>query len=505
MKSVKDYEGLGRQYMADAATGNGSGPPAATAAEGDAAERARLAKLSVSEYDQQRKGAAKRMGIRVGTLDKEVARLRGEATGADGGTGPIFGLSDPEPWPEAVDGAVLLDALVGHIKKYVALPAHAAEAAALWTIHAHALDAAGISPILAITSPVLGCGKSTLLSLLSALAPRSLTASNITAASLFRAVEKWQPTLFVDEADSFLKDNEELRGILNSGHNRAIAGVIRCTGDNNEPRRFTTWAAKAVALIGQLPATLASRSIHVEMRRLAAGEQVAQLRADRLGFLEPFRRQAWRWAQDHLEALLEMDPRLPSAIRGRVADNWRPLLAIADLAGGGWPERARRAAEALEIGSDGDAGPLVLLKDIRALFAEHETDRLSSEQIVEALTAMEDRSWAEWKGGKPISKNGLAKLLKGFGVEPRTIRLESGTPKGYHLDSFSDAFARYLPAETATTPQTNIDGPSSDSLNATAKNHVADRKSTKPNSDGPCGVVADRTPQTTGVQEEFEF
>jgi putative DNA primase/helicase len=79
-------------------------------------------------------------------------------------------------------------------------------------------------------------------------------------------------SLLVDEADSFLGEKEELRGILNSGHTRDAAYVVRTVGDEHEPRRFSTWAAKAVAMIGHLPDTLADRSIIIPMRRRAPGE-----------------------------------------------------------------------------------------------------------------------------------------------------------------------------------------------------------------------------------------
>ena len=261
----------------------------------EAAKLAQLAGLEPIDYDRQRQDAAEQMGIRVGTLDDEVRRFKGESA-EDAQNGVVFDLTDPEPWPTPVDGVDLLDQTVHTISRYVALPKFADKAVALWTLHTHAHDTAFISPILAITSPVLGCGKTTLLMLLSALTPRSLLASNLTAASLFRAVEKWRPTLLVDEADTYLKENEELRGLLNSGHNKGAAWILRCVGEDHEPRKFSTWCGKAIALIGKLPATLASRSIHIEMRRLGPGEQVAMLRADRLGHMEPLRRMAWRWS-----------------------------------------------------------------------------------------------------------------------------------------------------------------------------------------------------------------
>ena len=271
----------------------------------DQAEIARLASLRPIEYDRQREAAAERLGVRVTTLDGEVRRIRGDSI-EDARGGTTFDLADPEPWPASVDGAALLDELVDTVSTYVALPKFAGEAVALWIFHSHAHDTSFISPILAITSPVLGCGKTTLLNLLSKLSPRALAASSITTASLFRAIEKWRPTLLIDEAETYLRHNEELRGVLDSGHNRAAAWILRCVGEDHEPRKFSTWCGKAIALIGKLPATLASRSVHIEMRRLKPDETVEQLRPDRLAHLEPLRRMAWRWALDHYESLARL-------------------------------------------------------------------------------------------------------------------------------------------------------------------------------------------------------
>ena len=105
-------------------------------------------------------------------------------------------------------------------------------------------------------------------------------------------MEKYKPTLLIDEADTFLHDNDELRGVLNSGHARAGAYVVRTVGDTHEPEVFRTWAPKAIALIGKLPATLASRAVHIELKRLAPGETVEPLRLHQLDNLQPLQRQA---------------------------------------------------------------------------------------------------------------------------------------------------------------------------------------------------------------------
>jgi putative DNA primase/helicase len=164
---------------------------------------------------------------------------------------------------------------------------------------------------------------------LGAVTPRALPSSNVTPPVIFRVVEKYGPTLIVDEADTFLADNNELRGILNSGHNRRNAFVLRCEGDSFEPKVFSTWAPKAIAKIGRMPPTLHSRSIRVELQRKTPGESVEPLRADRIAHLEPLLRRAARWAYDNEDTIKRREPEIPEGLYSRLADNWRPLLAVA--------------------------------------------------------------------------------------------------------------------------------------------------------------------------------
>ena len=154
-----------------------------------------------------------------------------------------------------------------------------------------------------------------------------------------------------------------------------------------------------------------------------------------------------RWAADNAERIRAADPDMPDGIFNRTADNWSPLLAIADAAGGEWPARARRAAQrAGTAPGDEHSVNVQLLADIRAIFSERGVDRLPSAKLVEHLAAIEGRPWAEWKAGRSITANGLARLLGPFGIAPDTIRIGDRTMKGYLLARFEDdAFKRYLP------------------------------------------------------------
>ena len=365
-------------------------------------------------------------------------------------------FDDPEPWLHPVDGAGLLDDLVSALKRFVVFPSHATEAVALWVLHAHALEAFSISPILAITSATKRSGKTLLLELVSLLVPRRLFASNISPAALFRAVEKFTPVLLIDEADTFLRDNDELRGILNASHRKASAFVVRTVGDEHDPAIFATWCAKAIALIGRLPGTLEDRSVLISLKRKSPGEQVEKFEIDRVASeFATLKRRAARWAADNLDALRKADPEIPSALNDRASDNWRRLLAVADLAGQEWPALARKACVALagEVDEAENSALIQLLNDLRELFETRKVDRLASSDIAGALGAMEERPWSEWRRGKPLTQRQLAKLLAPLRIGPRTIRIGDGTSKGYLLEQFTDPFSRYLPLRSVTPSQ----------------------------------------------------
>jgi putative DNA primase/helicase len=411
----------------------------------DAHEISRLAKLGTLEYERERKAAAERLKVRAPALDHLVAAERNQLDDGSKQGRPLT-LPEPEPWPEPVNGAELLDALAASIRRHVVMPNHSADTAALWVLHTYLLDCSGISPRLAVTSPEKNCGKTTLLDVLSHLVMRPLLTANATVSAIFRVVEMQQPTLLIDEADTFLSENEELRGILNSGHRKGGA-VIRTVGEDFEPRAFSTYSPCAIALIGKLPATLTDRSVPIELRRRRPDEAIEPFRFDRTEHLDQLARKLARWAMDRADHIRAAEPDMPAGVFNRAADNWRPLLAIADAAGGEWSARARQAAlQSLAAAADDDQSARVtLLADIRAIFAERHTDRLPSAELVEALVAIEGRPWAEWKAGKALTVNGLARLLAPFAIKPGTIRISSGTPKGYQLAQFEDAFARYLP------------------------------------------------------------
>jgi putative DNA primase/helicase len=404
-----------------------------------------LAGLDALTYEQRREGAAERLKIRVGTLDKLVRNAKAQAAQAES----VLPHWKVEPSQEAVDCAALLADIERTFARYIVLPKGAGVALALWTLHAWTVDAGDISPFLVLVSPTKRCGKTNTLIVLFYLTPRSELASNISASALFRYIEKIHPTLLIDEADSFVKDNEEMRGILDSGHTRAAAYVIRnveVNGDH-EPRRFSTWAAKAIATIRGLADTLEDRSVVLTLQRKPPGAKVERLRKRDSNEFAALRRQALRWAEDNLSALADPDPAIPDALHDRAADNWRPLLAIADLAGGAWPQRGRESACRLSgEGHDSTSINVDLLADIRLAFGE--ADVVRSTDLVEKLIADPERPWAEWRHGKPLTQKQLAGLLRPFGIISEEVHPPGQTHgKGYKRVRFEEAWEAYLPGQ----------------------------------------------------------
>ncbi len=363
--------------------------------------------------------------------------------------GHALELRDPDPATESQDGAALLADLVAAIERHVVMPTRAATiAVALWIALTFALDAADVAPVLAVLSPEKRCGKTTLLRILAALCRRALAASNVSPAALYRVIERDAPSLLIDEADSFLPENEDLRGILNAGHTRDTAYVIRCIGDDSEPRAFGVFGLKALAAIGHLPGTIEDRAIIVRMRRRARGDRVERLTRARLASLAPLAGRLARWTTDNLDSVRAADPAIPDALGDRAGDNWRALIAIADAAGGPWPTDARAAAVELSgtPSEDAEGVRVMLLSDLRELFRERGTERIETQEILAHLCSLAERPWSEW--GRPpreLKAQGLRSLLAPFQIRSAKWKDGAVTRRGYERHALSDAWARYLP------------------------------------------------------------
>lgn len=393
-----------------------------------------------------------------------------------------------EPWPDLVDGELLLDALTKLLARYLVLPLHADVAIVLWLVHTYLFASADFTPYLWVSSPVRECGKSTLLELLERLAYRAKMTGGITGAALYRWIDRDNPTVLLDELDARLKGDsgESLRSVLNTGFSRS-GSVTICVGDDHAPKEFKTFGPKVLAGIGRLWDTVASRSIPILLRRASKEElrALSKVRGNRIDAVcQPYRRQLLTLATAIRDEVADVDPAAPDALGARHTDVWSQLFAIADAVGGSWPTRARAAAVALHGGAsdESDVG-LLLLEDVRQLFRDGLAvdGKLPSARIVEELVKREDRPWPEYHRGQPLTKSGIARLLGRFGVKPKNMRVEHGSNspvvKGYDYSDLASSFTRYLPiSELAATAAT--DRPSGEEraiVAAVAENSGVDR------------------------------
>jgi Protein of unknown function (DUF3631)/CHC2 zinc finger len=418
----------------------------------------RLGKLRPGvELARERKRAAKRLGISQATINDELKARRGEEAAA-----PLHDHWIVEPWPEPVGGDALLRDLIFRARRHVVCSHDDALAITLWVMFARVHDAVAThSPILNINSAEPESGKSTTLGLISFLVPRGVSSVEISEAALYRAIKLWRPSFVIDEFDNVLanEDKSALRSVINSGHTRG-QGVVRCVEPDFTPELFQTFCPKAIGMVGRkLPPTTLGRCIIVELRRRKSSEPIERFAHTDDPKLAELRSRLARWAADNEQALRDSKTPMPDTFDNRRADNWRVMLAIADMAGEDWAEKARLAAGKLEGASDTSSIGVRLLADIKRIFDEESRDSILSAVLVERLKEDPEGPWAEWGRGKGLTQNSLAVLLGGGGGRGRGSRggfgIRSGDVhpsrdvhgKGYQRSQFEDAWARYLPAE----------------------------------------------------------
>jgi uncharacterized protein DUF3631 len=361
--------------------------------------------------------------------------------------------------------ADLLDVVAIQLRRYVVLSPEQTAAVALWVFHTHVIDAAQATPYLSVHSAQKESGKSRLLEVLELLVRTPLPTANISDAALFRVISEQKPTLLFDEVDAIFgpkaRDREDLRGMLNAGYRRG-ARVYRMGGNRMiELQAFEVFSAKALAGIGKLPDTIASRSIPIRLKRRAPSEAIERFRRREVEpTLELFRIELEKAAESLVDSLAGAHPELPDQLSDRAQDVWEPLFAIADMAGGEWAAKARHAAVKLctQKEVEDDSIGVLLLADIRTVSGGGFTNRMSTKDLIAWIAAIEESPWATYgRGEKLITATQIASLLRPFEIHSRTVRLPDGaTAKGYLLEQFYDAFARYLPSETSQ--RHNADG-----------------------------------------------
>jgi hypothetical protein len=203
-----------------------------------------------------------------------------------------------------------------------------------------------------------------------------------------------------------------------------------------------------------MPATITTRAITIHMRRRRHDEHVDQFRERAVAReAKPLRNDLAAWTATVGDQVATAEPDMPHGVTDRSAEIWEPLLAIADAAGGHWPATARAACLHFvhDNGSTEISPGIRLLDDLRTLFTQHGTPRMSSADIVHKLCALDESPWADLYG-KPLDARRLAKELSRYNVKPTACKDGPKTTKGYQITGptgLADAWARYLPAAIA--------------------------------------------------------
>lgn len=435
---------------------------------------------------------------------KPGARARDVITSGAAGLRDLLPHVSVNGFAPSGNGAEILEAVERFIRRFVSLTADEVAILALWVAHTHAFACATSTPYLSISSAEKRSGKTRLLEVLELLAANPWFTSRTSAAALVRKIEDESPTLLLDESDAAFGGEKEyaeaLRAILDSGHR--IGGTASlCVGQWKEisVRDFNTFGPKAIAGLGKLPDTVADRSIPIVLRRAAGGEIPERFRRRKV---EPeaseLRDRLAQWTASIFETLDNAEPYLPEAMNDRQQDGAEPLLAIADAAGGEWPDKSRSALTKIFRATQDDSIRVRLLADIRTVMDGNEEtpsrDRIGSTELADALGKIETSPWGEWLKGKPLTVGRLARLLSHFGITPTTKRI-AGSPnhRGYERADFEDSWLRYLPhpgLQSATVPQANTGAGSSNFSKCHADFGVAVQKREIVNTGAACGVVA---------------
>lgn len=412
------------------------------------------------------------------------------------------------------DGATLLRKVEEFIHRYLILPPHALLPLALWIFATHCFEVFDAFAYLTVTSPTPRCGKTRLLEVIELIVKDPLRATNASEAALFRGIEKFQPTLLLDEAETLSSKGERadyLRAMVNAG-NRRGAHVLRCDGKPPIPEKFNVFCPKVIALIGAPPTTVLDRSIVISMQRRKPGEQVARF-LTRIASPEGARLQqaAGSWCESRRSDITRSYEAQPlDFLSDRDAEGWQPLFSILAVADRVRLPELRSCAEVLSgskaAAAEDDSLSLRLLADIRRIFESSGADRLSSEEIVERLSQDETAPWVEFDRGKPLTQTGLARMLKKFAVSPRGIRLPDGsTPRGYLDEQFSEPWARYLTPpsgiahQVQQAQQPNNDGRSEALFDMQRDLPVADEKTfSEPHEQWAVARVADKSQEEDG-------
>jgi hypothetical protein len=368
------------------------------------------------------------------------------------------------PWPDPVEGDELLEAMTAAIHRHAFCTAEDAVLGALWVIHSARRHHGNIGtlPRLIVTAGREDAGKTHYALALKYMSDTAEHTISPTPANIYRSIQAHGCMFFLDEVDDWYRTDKGMREIINSGFNKSGASVLRCedTGQDGrtklESRRFSTFTPIALIGIGIdkiLARPVVSRALIVHLRPARAGEEVVDLydNPPAVAALGVIARKVKRWVADNELALTVAEPARPDGVINRLWITWRPLLAIAELAGGDWPGHARDAlATARSRGADPGLG-VQLLADVydvvHAAPAGQAGPRMATGNIIAELLKLEERPWGFYgKARVPIRDVDVARLLAPYEVKPVQLKTDGKNRRGYLLHDLETAIDRYAPS-----------------------------------------------------------
>jgi putative DNA primase/helicase len=354
---------------------------------------------------------------------------------------------DLEPWPEPVDTAELLAEIEAKFRRYIVASDAIITASVLWAVFTYVVEVATHAPKLVFTFPVRDAGKSVAQDVLFWIVLRPYAAVEATGAAVYRIIDRWRPTLCLDEADSLFKRRTMLAHIVNASWANNKRKVPRAGSRGKSIDEFDVYGAQLISMRGlNMPDTTQSRSIICLIWPKLASEKVEEFTYQDDDEFKAIRRKLLRFAIDNAVILRDAKPDFPPGFNNRIRTNWKMLLAIADIAGGERPERVRKAALELEADRDEPDEVIRLFQGLKDIWGSAE--ERSSKSICKALAAHPSGEWADFRGKGPIGPHQLAALLRPFGIRPihnlhPTGRADKNVG-GYRRAQFENAWARLL-------------------------------------------------------------
>jgi hypothetical protein len=315
------------------------------------------------------------------------------------------------------------------------------------------------------------------------MAHNPLIASNVTVGALFRAIDTCRPALFIDEADTFLAGNGIMRGIINSGNTWRTAYVLRLTkskqnlvgqasrlssetvgqdsqlsslnhqlsafsqlSSNHDSglKKYSCWCPKVIAMIGQVPDTIADRSIVVKMSRKLVSETCAPLAELNTTAIKS---KCARFAADNSQSIAGTAKIRGEGLNDRAADTFDPLYVIARLAGPEWEAKLHAAALALTFSAQTDSFGNELLLDIFSIFLMSDKEKLFSRNLAHTLRDGVSGMKSFALKYSAINEYRISQILRPYGIKPITIRIGSEVNRGYRVEDFHEAIKRYIPVD----------------------------------------------------------